>query len=225
MHKKVLVVVAHPDDEVLGCGGTIAKHIDNGDIVSVLILADGETSREAKDIESKVLTRQNAAKAANQVLGVEDLVVCEYPDNRLDTIPLLTLVQEIEVCLNLGTPEIIYTHNSKDVNIDHRVVHDAVIAAVRPEPNKRVKEIYFFEIPSSTEYRPTTSANPFAPNYFVDIAKFLDKKVLSLTEYKSELRDFPHPRSIEAIKCLAKWRGASVGVYAAEAFEVGRIIK
>ena len=96
MNKKVLVVVAHPDDEVLGCGGTIAKHINNGDSVSVLILADGETSRESNNIESKTLIRQKAAKAANQVLGVEDLVVCKYPDNRLDTVPLLTLVKEIE---------------------------------------------------------------------------------------------------------------------------------
>lgn len=225
MNKKVLVVVAHPDDEVLGCGGTIAKHINNGDSVSVLILADGETSRESNNIESKTLIRQKAAKAANQVLGVEDLVVCKYPDNRLDTVPLLTLVKEIEDCSILMAPEIIYTHNSKDVNIDHRVVHDAVIAAFRPEPNKSVKEIYFFEVASSTEYRPPASLNSFAPNYFVDIANFLDKKVLSLIEYKSELRDFPHSRSIEAIKCLAKWRGASVGVYAAEAFEVGRIIR
>lgn len=225
MNKKVLVVVAHPDDEVLGCGGTIAKHIHNGDKVSVLILADGETSRLSTNVENRIVQRHKAAELATQALGVNDLFVCKYLDNSLDTIPLLTLVKEIENVFSQFNPEIIYTHTSKDVNIDHRLVHDAVIAAARPQPSEGIKEIYFFEIPSSTEYRPPASLNAFSPNLFVDIAKFLEIKALSLSHYQNELREFPHPRSIEAINSLAKWRGASVGVFAAEAFEVARIIR
>jgi LmbE family N-acetylglucosaminyl deacetylase len=144
------------------------------------------------------------------------------PDNRLDGVELLDVVRHIEAFVQRHRPSLLLTHHSGDVNIDHRLVHDAVISACRPQPGHPVKELLFFEVPSSTEWRPSGSLNSFNPNYFVDITKALPKKLEALNAYAEELRAFPHPRSIKAITALAQWRGAMVGVEAAEAFMLGR---
>jgi LmbE family N-acetylglucosaminyl deacetylase len=221
-----LVVAAHPDDEVLGCGGTIARLSAAGARVHIVLMADGESSRlrshQGQSVSEQITARAAAADAACTVLGGASVDVLSLPDNRMDETSLLDVVQLIEGFVGRYQPRAVLTHHSGDVNIDHRVVHDAVVAACRPVPNHCVKELLFFEIPSSTEWRPPASAQPFTPNCFVDISATLEKKLEALQVYASELREFPHPRSLQAVEALAKWRGATVGVTAGEAFVLGR---
>jgi len=227
MPSHVLVVAAHPDDEVLGCGGTIARLAGEGAEVRILILADGETSRPAAAGAGKrhaIEQRNEAAEKACKVLGCAAVEVLTLPDNRLDGVELLDVVQRIEKAIEKHKPERVFTHHSGDVNIDHRVVHDAVIAACRPVPGHPVRELFFFEVPSSTEWRPPGSAASFHPNCYFDIGATLHKKREALQAYASELREFPHPRSLEGVEALARWRGATVGVAAAEAFVLGRAV-
>ncbi len=219
------MVAAHPDDEVLGCGGTIAKFALEGRPVHVLLLADGESSRESNiGFDDLIQNRNASAEKAADILGISSLKICEFPDNRLDSINVFDVVKIIEASIRDTLPTTVFTHHYGDVNVDHRVVHEAVLAACRPQPGFCVKELFFFEIPSSTEWRPPNSATPFVPNLFVNIDIFLDTKKKALLAYASEMRDFPHARSIKAVEALARWRGACVGKNAAEAFMVGRII-
>ncbi len=222
----IAVVAAHPDDEILGCGGAIARFVAEGKIVHVLILAEGITardenrSRSERSVELSVLTK--SAEKAHQVLGSTTLEFSEFPDNRMDSCDRLDVVKVVEQFINQYKATVVFTHHFSDVNIDHSRVHEAVITACRPIPGHSVKKIFFFEVASSTEWRPAYTVMPFMPNYFLDISKFLTKKVEALQAYSSEMREFPHARSIEALDHLAKWRGASVGVLAAEAFVLGR---
>lgn len=223
----ILVVAAHPDDEVLGCGGTIARMASEGRAVHVLLLADGETSRAqtpATIPAEQLAARQQAARLASGLLGCTSLELKAMPDNRMDGVELLQVVQQIEESVRRYSPAAVLTHHAGDVNIDHRVVHEAVIAACRPQPGHSVRRLLFFEVPSSTEWRPAGSADAFVPNSFVDISATLVTKLKALEVYASELRAFPHPRSLQAVQALAHWRGASVGVAAAEAFILGREI-
>jgi LmbE family N-acetylglucosaminyl deacetylase len=225
---KVAIIAAHPDDEILGCGGTIAKHVKADDEVHILILAEGITSRDKKrDPESRAeeLSKlKKTAQDANKVLGVTTLEICDFPDNRMDSVDRLDVIKVVEEFIIKNSPEIIYTHHSSDINIDHRCVSDAVVVATRPSPESSVKSLLFFETASSTEWQvPANTAN-FAPNWWVDISKTLDLKMQALDIYQSEMRLWPHARSNEALKHLAHWRGASVGCYAAEAFVLGRHI-
>lgn len=225
MNKSALVFAAHPDDEVLGCGGTMAKLASEGWQVNVVICAEGATSRSDirdKDAYSSDLSElAKSAEAANKTLGTNSLYLHDFPDNRMDSLDLLDVVKFVESQIEKHQPSLVLTHHAGDVNIDHRVLHDAVIAACRPQPNHPVKTLLFFEVASSTEWRPAASALPFTPNYFVDVANHLEMKTKALEDYASEMRVFPHSRSIEALQHLAKWRGASVGCHAAEAFMLG----
>jgi N-acetylglucosamine malate deacetylase 1 len=227
-NSSILVVVAHPDDEVLGCGGTIASLAAAGHRVHVLLLADGENSRAAVDgsdvAAGAVAARQAAADNACRILGCTSVEALVLPDNRMDGLVLLDVVKEIEARIVYHAPTLLLTHHGSDVNVDHRVVHQAAIVACRPLPGHSVRELLFFEVPSSTEWQPPGSAVSFAPNYFVDISATLDRKMAALDAYASELRDFPHPRSRPAVEALARWRGATIGVDAAEAFVLGRKI-
>lgn len=226
MRKSVLVVAAHPDDEVLGCGATMAKHARDGDTVSVLIMAEGITSRDiSRDPQKRKLELQElsvAAKAANRILGVKNLALHDFPDNRMDSVNLLDLVKLVEEQIQKHKPTVVYTHYGWDVNVDHQLTHDAVLTACRPMPGQPVKTLLFFEVASSTEWRPASSAPPFAPNWFTDISKTLPAKLKALKSYSREMRPWPHARSIKALEHLARWRGATIGVEAAEAFVLGR---
>ena len=219
---KVLVVAAHPDDEVLGCGGTIARHVDSGDQVHVLIVAEGSTSRQHKRDRSQVgdelSALAKAAQAAGSILGAAGVNLLEFPDNRLDSLDRLDLIKRIEECVERYKPECIYVHHSGDVNVDHRRLHEAVVTACRPIPGHLVKRLLSFEVASSTEWQPPGSAPAFQPNWFVDISDQLERKREALMSYSSEMRDWPHARSLKAVEHLARWRGAQVGVEAAEAF-------
>jgi LmbE family N-acetylglucosaminyl deacetylase len=201
-----------------------------GCAVHVLLVADGETARARNSSSTPAVglsllrARREAAENASKALGCTSVEMLSLPDNRLDGLELLTVVKHIETHIERHRPATVLTHYSADVNIDHRIVHDAVIAATRPQPGHPVKELLFFEVASSTEWRPPSSFAPFNPNWFVDITATLPKKVEALHAYQHEMREFPHPRSLEAIEALARWRGASVGVPAAEAFVLGRRI-
>jgi LmbE family N-acetylglucosaminyl deacetylase len=224
MAKNVLVVAAHPDDEILGCGATMARHAAEGDRVTVLLMADGVGARNPENATVALAERQGAARKANKILGVDEVTLLTYPDNRMDTAALLDIVQDMEKVIRQCTPEVVYTHHSGDVNIDHRLVSEAVVVACRSSPGFSVRQLLFFETASSTEWRPPVSGMSFAPNYFVNISSYLALKLQALEVYSEELRAFPHPRSKTAVAHLAAWRGATVGVEAAEAFELARAI-
>jgi N-acetylglucosamine malate deacetylase 1 len=219
----ILVVAAHPDDEVLGCGGTIARHVAAGDRVHVVILAEGITSRPGQSGAAEAVAKlRAAATAANVVLGVHDLVFEGLPDNRLDGVERLSIIQRIEAHVARCRPGMVYTHHAGDVNVDHQIAHHAVVTAVRPLPGCLVRTLLLFETPSSTEWQPPGSAPAFTPNWFVDISATFERKLEALQAYRSELRPWPHPRSIEAVTHLARWRGATAGIGIAEAFVLGR---
>ena len=225
MSETIVVIAAHPDDEILGCGGTIARLASQGCLVHVLLMADGETSRSdvSKEVFDKRLVVRNAAAArAAEILGCASITQLTFPDNRMDSFALLDVVKAVEEFIKKYRPDVVFTHHSGDVNIDHHVVHNAVIAACRPQPGFCVRELFFFEIPSSTEWRPPGSGEIFNPNWFFDISQTLSIKLKALDAYNDEMRDFPHPRSMKAVEALATWRGASVGFEAAEAFVLGR---
>lgn len=225
---KVLVVVAHPDDEVLGCGGTIARHVRAKDRVKVVILAEGVTSRASSrsaGLRSRDVARlQSNARKANAALGVKHLVMLGMPDNRMDGLELLDVVKAIEAQVLKFRPETVYTHHPGDLNVDHAVVSRAVMTACRPVPGANTRRILFFETPSCTEWQAGLPALAFVPNYYCDISKTIGSKLRALRHYSSEMRSWPHPRSFRAVEHLARWRGASVGVSAAEAFVLAREI-
>lgn len=224
MHKSILILAAHPDDEVLGCGGTIAKLVDEGATVNVAFVADGVFSRigEESAQQQELSARRTAAKRACAILGVKSVSFGDFPDNRMDTIPLLDITQAIEALIAKHQPEMVFTHHAGDVNIDHRRLHEAVVTACRPQQGHPVKTLLCFEIPSSTEWQLPGSAPAFMPNWFVDISATLGRKLDALEAYADELRAWPHPRSRQGVEHLAHWRGATVGVDAAEAFILGR---
>lgn len=226
MNSAVAVIAAHPDDEVLGCGGAITRFAKSGRSVHILLIADGVSSRgdsDAPEIMSEHLAaRKEAAEMACKIMGGRSVELLGFPDNRLDSVDLLDLVKVIEDFIQRYKPATVFTHHAGDVNVDHRVVHDAVLAACRPLPGHVVTELLFFEVPSSTEWRPPGSGEAFNPNWFVEIADELTVKLNALEAYADEVRPFPHPRSLFAVEALAHWRGASAGFKAAEAFVLGR---
>ena len=199
-----------------------------GRAVHVLLIADGETARLPKGggldakMDGAVAHRNQAADNACRILGCASVETLGLADNRLDGLDLLDVVRRIEAFLRRIRPTMVFTHHAGDVNVDHRVVHDAVIAACRPQSGSCVAELLFFEVPSSTEWRPPGSGIPFVPNWFVDISTTLKTKLEALLAYQDELRAFPHPRSVKAVEALAQWRGATAGMLAAEAFMLGR---
>lgn len=223
MNKCILVVAAHADDEALGCGGTIARHVAEGDIVHAVFVADGVTSRigsGSKELKQRI----KASEKARKILGIATTTFMGLPDNRLDSLPLIDIIQPLENIIDRIKPQIIYTHHYGDLNIDHRITHEAVITVSRALPGSSVKEILTFEVVSSTEWRAPSHA-PFLPNLFIDISDYLDIKIKSLEAYILEMRDSPHSRSIEHIYQLSKHRGNCVGMGAAEAFMTTRILR
>ena len=224
----VLVVAAHPDDEVLGCGGAMARHAARGDAVHILILGEGAMARHAtrtKGARSEIEQLRRAAHRAARVVGARQLVLESFPDNRFDTVPLLDLIKAIERVKASVGPEIVYTHHGGDVNIDHRRVHEAVLTACRPRPRESVKRLLAFEVLSSTEWAHTVGTGAFRPDWYVDISKTLGKKLAACRAYRQEFRSFPHPRSLEAVETLARQRGVTAGLRRAEAFMTIRHIE
>lgn len=208
---KVLVVAAHPDDEALGCGATIAKHTQNGDEVQIVFLSDGFSSRKNGE------KRNNLAIQSSKVLSCKKPIFLNLPDNRLDTIPFLEIVQKIEGVISDFQPRIVYTHHIGDLNIDHQIANKSVMTACRPQPGFCVKEIYAFEVLSSTEWQ-VPGVDVFTPNVFIDIENYIEVKNKILNIYTQEMRPPPHSRSIDNAVRLTQYRGACVGLNFAEAF-------
>lgn len=224
MPKSILVLAAHPDDEVLGCGGTIAKLADEGSNIHVAFLADGVSSREGNDAaqQAEIETRRRAARKACDILGGKSVSFGKFPDNRMDTVALLSVVKVVEALITEYTPDTVLTHHHGDLNIDHQRTHQAVAVACRPQRGHPVKTLLCFELPSSTEWQLPNVASVFAPNWFVDVSNTLERKLAALDSYATELRPWPHPRSRLGVEYLARWRGATIGVAGAEAFVLGR---
>lgn len=226
MNNKILIIAAHPDDEILGCGGTIARLIRKGYEAYTLILGEGITSRSdtrnKENRQREIVELKKQAKEANDTLGVRKIFSYDFPDNRFDTVPLLDIVKTIENVKKEIKPEVVFTHYEKDLNIDHQITYKAAITSTRPLKGETVKEIYSFEIPSSTEwYYP----HSFPPDTFFDISETIDVKLKAVGKYKTELREHPHPRCLEGIQLAAKLWGMKVGLSYAEAFKSVRIVK
>lgn len=234
---KHLIIAAHPDDEVLGMGGTIKKLTKNGNDVKIVIMATGISSRRStnyknatkyeidnktlKKIDEQIIKLRKDAKSASTILGVKDIQFENFPDNEMDTVSNLKITKKIEEIIQSYKPDVIYTHSQFDINVDHRSLYFATITATRPKKNQNVKEVFCFEVPSSTEwYFPST----FSPNVFVDISKEIQFKLKALKAYGNELQKFPHPRSLEAISAIGKRWGSVSGFEHAEAFYLVRKI-
>lgn len=221
--KTILIVAAHTDDEALGCGGTIARHVAEGDNVYAVFMADGVSSR-TKAGKDDLANRNAAAEQAREILGIRENFYLGLPDNRLDSLPLIEVIQCLEPIICKLQPNIIYTHHHGDLNVDHRITHQAVLTACRPIPGSSVQAIYAFEVMSSTEWA-TPVAEPFVPNHYVNISNQINIKLEALRAYQLEMREAPHSRSIEHLAHLAHHRGHIVGVVAAEAYVTVRTVR
>jgi LmbE family N-acetylglucosaminyl deacetylase len=226
MSKTILIVAAHPDDEVLGCFGTVARLIKEGYEAYTLILGEGKTSRDEKrDIEEKlneISLLNDEIKLANEIIGIKKVFVESFPDNRFDGVDLLDIIKVVSKVKEEVQPDIIFTHYEHDLNIDHQTTYKAVITSTRPMEDECVKEIYSFEILSSTEWNYPLS---FSPDTFFDISTTINKKIEAMKEYTSELCFYPHPRSLEGIELNAKYQGMRVGKKYVEAFKSIRILR
>jgi LmbE family N-acetylglucosaminyl deacetylase len=225
---KVLVVAAHPDDEVLGCGGTVARLGREGHEIYTAILGEGNTARcrHREDADPRLINDLHLrCHEAARTLGARPPIMYDLPDNRFDSIAILDIIKIVEDLVTKLAPEVIYTHHGGDLNIDHGITHRAVLTATRPILGQPVRDIYAFEIASSTEWAFQSFAPMFRPGRFVEISKTLEAKVQALNCYESEIRVFPHPRSPEAIRAIARRWGSTVGCEMAEAFEVVRVIR
>jgi len=228
-NKKIMVVVAHPDDELLGLGATMHRLIENfGVTAHVVILGEGITSRSDKRDTAKwkkelKVHRQNI-KSAQAAIGYQSVSIYDFPDNRFDSVALLDLIKTIEKEKKEFGPEIIFTHHGGDVNIDHQRTFEAVITASRPMAEEKVKTIITFETPSGTEWRVPSDPRHFLPNLFIEVSeKDIDAKIKGMESYDFEKRAYPHPRSPQALKIQAQRWGVANGCSFAEAFCILRI--
>jgi len=225
----VLVIAAHPDDETLGCGATMAKLAAAGREVHVLFVATGVAGRYPDPgnhtqaiVDQVAVLRQDAARAG-QILGVASQTFLDFPDNRLDTVPLMDLAHSLKRQVLAIRPSVVFTHHFGDYNWDHGRVHEASLMACRANPGEFYPQrLYAYEVLSSTERAPAVPSRAFMPNIFVEISATLETKIEALRQYASELGVYPHPRSPEAVRHLAGRRGSTVGMRQAEAFQLLR---
>jgi len=216
---KVLIIAAHMDDEVLGCGGTITRHVRAGDRVTVCIVCKRAYNHQF--VPGLVEEERAAAKKAAQILGYEDIRFLDLRDELLDE-RLLDVIVPLEECVDDLKPSVVYTHHRGDCNQDHQAVFRASLVACRVFSKHKVRRFLCYEVPSSTEIAPPFPEYAFQPNYYVNIQEWLDVKVEALRAYSRELREFPHPRSAKGIRALAEKRGMEIGLPAAEAFMLMR---
>ena len=215
--KKVLVIAAHPDDELLGCGGTLIKHVKNGDEVQSIIMCEGESLRYL----GKEIHQHEATDEAAKKIGISKTHRFDFPDQHLDKYTLVDLITPIEKVVDEFQPEIVYVQKGGDINRDHALTFEAASVALRPTAES-VKEIYTFYTVGSTEWK---FPNDFKPNVWVNINNEIDQKLEAFSCYTSEIRDYPHPRSINAIKNVAKFFGNQCCMNYAEALMLVRAIQ
>lgn len=213
----VLCIAAHPDDEVLGPGGTLARHADAGRDVYVLVVTEGVTQQY--DDRSMIERRARHARRCADRLGVAEVRFGGLPDMRLDRTPHVEVNGLIEAAIDEFGPTVVYTHSSHDVNVDHRAVYESTLVATRPSSG--VERVLAYEVPSSTEWA-GGDRRPFTPTVYVDVTETLETKVAAFLEYESEVREYPHPRSARGLRSIARARGTEAGFDAAEAFSLVR---
>lgn len=223
---KILVISAHPDDEVLGMGGTIAKLTQEGNEVYVLIVTDGSSCQyeESEELCEIIRKKKLETKACADVLGIKQVIYGELPDMKLDRIPHVIINKILETTINEVQPQIVYTHFWGDVNMDHQQIYKSTLVAVRPMMGQVVKELYCYRVPSSTEWTPNKADTMFMPNIFVDIENVAEKKYEAFVKYSTELRDYPHPRSVQYLRETDRTAGLKVGLHCAEEFVLLRKI-
>jgi len=221
-NSKILIIAAHPDDEVLGCGGTAARLAKAGNQVVPVIVCENSTVRY--DDVMKTTLRENAIECA-EILGIDKPSFLDFPDQRLDIFPALEMAQLIERIIAQHDPQVIFTHHGGDINLDHRVLFDATMVATRPTPTCSVRQVYTYETISATEWGVPGYHQPFTPNVFFDISNTVELKMKGFSKYVSEVKEYPHPRSLEGIEIRAKDWGTRVGMKAAEPFELIRSLQ
>ena len=222
--RRVLVFAAHPDDELLGLGGTVRRIANEGIHVRAVIMAEGLTARTDRrsDIDALQLSQLQAdARKAAEIVGYKSIDFCGLPDNRMDSMELLDVIKIVSKYIEMYRPDTVFTHHHGDLNIDHRITCEAVLTACRPVGQYGVKRIYAFETPSSSEWD-FNYQKAFTPNVFFDVTDTLDAKIRGMACYRTESTQYPHPRSPEALRGLAMFRGSNVGFGMAEAFELLR---
>ena len=216
----VLNVAAHPDDELLGQGGTIARHAQAGDRVTTLVVCEGSSVRYDSSADAGI---EAASRRASEVLGVHDVRFLGMPEQGLDGFSLIEIARRIEEIVSELRPNIVYTHAAADINRDHRVLLEAVLVATRPYSAPCVRELWLFETASSTEWGGPPLLGAFQPSLFVDISSTLELKIRAFDQYEREARPWPHPRSARAIEARARYWGSLVGCEAAEPFQAVRL--
>lgn len=216
----ILVIAAHPDDEVLGMGGTIRKFVSEGKIVDLLIVTDGSSSqyRDSDQLSIIIENKKLETRRCANLLGIREIYYGDLPDMKLDTIPHIEINRAIEDIIEKVKPDTVFTHFWGDVNCDHQNVYKSTLVTVRPLMGQVVKELYCYRVPSSTEWTPNKADTMFMPNYFVDIEQFAEQKYKAFACYSTELRDYPHPRSVQYLRESDKTAGLKVGLLAAEEF-------
>lgn len=218
---KILIIAAHPDDEILGVGGTINKYIKEGHEVYVYIVTDGSTAQYTDDLLKKEQKERNI-QAVKKILNITEIIHDDLPDMKLDTVPHLDINKKISSVLHNIKPEIVFTHHFGDINKDHQIIYESTMVACRPT-NEFIKEIYTYEVLSATEWGENYS---FIPNTYIELtSEDLLKKIEALNAYETEIRKYPHPRSSEAVENLAKTRGNTILANYAEAFHLVRKIE
>jgi LmbE family N-acetylglucosaminyl deacetylase len=217
--RRVLVFAAHPDDEVLGMGGTIALNTDRGDSVRIVCVTDGSSMQYPDDAATRAKKEEEARQAAGE-LGVSEYVHLDLPDMQLDTLPHVEINRVVEEQVRELRPHDVYTPHP-DVNLDHRALFDSVAVATRPAPGQPVLRVLTYAPTSSTEWTPA-ARNWFVPNWFVDVSETLERKLAAFARYETEQRPYPHPRSERAIRAAAEFYGASCGCEYAEPFVLVR---
>lgn len=221
MKNKVLVIAPHYDDEVLGCGGAMARHVNEGAEVSVLAVTRGALEIYSPEEDEEI---RQELRAAHSVLGISGVHFLDFPAPKLDTIPGYKLAEAISGVIRSLQPNIVYSPHRGDIHADHLAVYQATLVAVRPINNCPVRQLLCYETLSETEWAPPLGSEAFIPNVFMDITNYLERKLKAMSCYQSQLKQPPHSRSLQAIESLARLRGATVSLPAAEAFMLVREI-
>lgn len=224
---KVLIIAAHPDDEVLGVGGTIAKYTSRGIEVSLLIVTDGSTAqyRDNPNLNNIIEEKKQETRQAADILGIKNIYYGDLPDMMLDTVSHIKINKVIENIINEVKPTIVYTHFYGDVNKDHQIVYESTLVACRPIKDQIVKKLFLYSVPSSTEWNIQMPHMAFIPNWYENIEEvYAEKKYIAMECYKEELREYPHPRSIKYLRNTDISEGNKVGRQAIESFMLVRYI-
>jgi N-acetylglucosamine malate deacetylase 1 len=221
MNKRILVIAPHPDDEVLGCGGTIARHVAHDDEVHVVVVTRGAQELYSPEV---VESGREELRKSQKLLNVSSTQFLDFPAPKLDTVDGYKLASAINSIIQSLRPHTLYIPHRGDIHIDHQAVYQAALVAARPINHCSVNQIFAYETLSETEWAPPSADAAFIPTVFVDITNYLDDKIQAMACYQSQLKQPPHPRSLQSIEALARLRGATVGLPAAEAFMLVREI-